>query len=344
MPSIPPPLGRRDSPLRHSPLRRSASATLAVLSAAIRFRCPACRLVEAELRQVQAAGWSCTRCGALWRRREGVIDALPAEARERHARYLEDRGLARQPEDAQTLQDAELFELPFVAARAGLDWPARARAWRCFERRVLAPLERDAGRPLDIVDVGAGVGWLSYRLALRGHRPIAVDLSDDSVDGLGAARRFAAKLDAPFPAIQAELDNLPLADDQLDLVVYNGSFHHAVDYRETLREARRALGWGGRVVVLGTPLFRGFQDGEAMVERRQAAFERRHGRPPRELLSMGYLDEDMLRALEREVGVRWSVHKPWSGPGGRLDELLARWSGRRSRARAWVLVGSWTTV
>ena len=36
--------------------------------------------------------------------------------------------------------------------------------------KILAPFEKRAGRPLDILDFGAGNGWMSYRLSLRGHR------------------------------------------------------------------------------------------------------------------------------------------------------------------------------
>ena len=43
-----------------------------------------------------------------------------------------------------------------------------------FERHVLR-----ANTPLDLLDLGAGCGWMSYRLASRGHRPVAVDILTD---------------------------------------------------------------------------------------------------------------------------------------------------------------------
>jgi predicted RNA methylase len=61
-------------------------------------------------------------------------------------------------------------------------------------------MEREASRPLDLLDLGAGTGWMSYRLALRGHHPVAVDLLNDDRDGLGAARHFFAKLPREFRA------------------------------------------------------------------------------------------------------------------------------------------------
>jgi hypothetical protein len=41
-----------------------------------------------------------------------------------------------------------------------------------------------------VLDVDAGIGWLSYRLPKRGHRPLAVDLLDNDSDGFGAARHY----------------------------------------------------------------------------------------------------------------------------------------------------------
>ena len=49
------------------------------------------------------------------------------------------------------------------------------------------PLPERTERALRILDLGAGNGWMSYRLALQGHLPIAVDLLTNDRDGLGAA-------------------------------------------------------------------------------------------------------------------------------------------------------------
>src|SRR6188768_2275737 len=63
-------------------------------------------------------------------------------------------------------------------------WRIRARSFDTFVSRVLPPLERRAApEPLKVLDLGAGCGWLSYRLALRGHVVVALDLLDDRLDG-----------------------------------------------------------------------------------------------------------------------------------------------------------------
>ena len=45
----------------------------------------------------------------------------------------------------------------------------------------------------------AGSGWLAYRLALRGHSVIAVDLLDDALDGLGAKKHYGSRFAAILP-------------------------------------------------------------------------------------------------------------------------------------------------
>lgn len=309
----------------------------------LRFRCPACREAEVELSAIGESGWTCSSCGTAWSRRSGVLDGLPPEARARFARFFADARKIREAEGRRADDSSYYLDLPFHAGGTAWNgsWPQRAAAWRYFESKILAPLEAAADRPLAVLDAGAGVGWLSYRLALRGHHPVAVDLIDDPADGLGAAGRYYEKLKTPFPAIQAEMDNLPLADDQFDLVVYSASFHYAADYRQTLQEARRVLGWGGRVAILDTPIFQHFQQGERMVEDRQAWSERAYGTRADSVLSMEYLDEGMLRSLQRDLNVRWSIHRPWYGLGRQLAPLLARLQRKPPPANHWLLVGDW---
>ncbi|MCB1018893.1 MAG: methyltransferase domain-containing protein [Acidobacteria bacterium] len=178
-----------------------------------------------------------------------------------------------------------------------------------LERRVLAPLEEAAGRPLRILEIVVGEEGAS-----RGPRL--------SVSPGGA-----------------ELERLPFADQQFELVVFRGSFHLAADYRTTLRETRRVLGWGGRVVILDTPLYQSYRDGERARDRR---FER-GGVPDEALLSMGYLDERMLAELASELNLSWRIHEPWRGLGYWLAPLQAKLARARPPARWKVFVGSWTS-
>src|SRR6185369_7929252 len=126
--------------------------------------------------------------------------------------------------------------------------------------------------PLEVLDLGAGTGWMCYRLALRGHRPVALDLLNDDRDGLGAARHFFTKLQSEFPRMQAEFDQLPFPGTRFDAVIYNASLHYSSDYLRTLVEARRVLRAGGRIVVLDSPVYKLRKHGEMMRREKHAQF------------------------------------------------------------------------
>jgi SAM-dependent methyltransferase len=185
-----------------------------------------------------------------------------------------------------------------------------------------------------VADVGAGVGWLSNRLAELGHVPLAVDLTVDAHDGLGAARHFGAV----FGRYQAEMDALPFADDSVDLVVFNASLHYSVDLCTTLREALRVLAPGGLIVVMDSPLYRHDADGAAMLAERHADFERRFGTRSDSVPSIGYLTPAMLAATEQSLGLTWERHRPWYGWRWAWKPWRARLRRRRAPSRFELLV------
>jgi SAM-dependent methyltransferase len=246
-------------------------------------------------------------------------------------RFLEDYLRIRQAEGRGSDDPAYYFDLPHE--------PIRRRTYRYFERRVLPQMEREAKRPLDLLDLGAGTGWLSYRLALRGHFPVAVDILTDARDGLGAARHFFVKLGHTFPRIEAEFDQLPFPADRFDAVLYNASLHYSSDYRRTLNEARRCLRPGGRILILDSPVYRLREHGERMRAERHEQFLAAHGTTSDHVGSIEYLDLAAIASLAREVGIEWTIRKPWYGAGWHLRPWKARLKGARPPSRFWILEG-----
>jgi SAM-dependent methyltransferase len=133
------------------------------------------------------------------------------------------------------------------------EWQIRRETYHHLLGHVLAagPL------PLHVLDLGAGSGWLSHRLTVLGHCAVAVDAIDDDVDGLGAARHYAAG----FATVQADFDALPFVPGQFDLVVFNRSLHYAADTVATLERAHQVLAPGGALVVMDSPMFRAEEEG-----------------------------------------------------------------------------------
>jgi SAM-dependent methyltransferase len=246
----------------------------------------------------------------------------------RHIRHAEGRGS----------DDAGYYQaLPFrdLSGRDQAMWAMRAKTYAFFVRRVLAPIETETRSPLQILDLGSGNCWMSYRLSQRGHAVVALDIFRDEKDGLFAARHY----DAAFPQVEAEFNHLPFRSGYFDLIIFNSSFHYSTNYVATLAEARQHVRPSGRIVILDTPVYRRRQHGEQMISERYADFSARYGFRSDAIPSVGFLDEQTLRTLAGSLQFEWTIHRPWYGWRWHLRPLRARFSGRRPPSRFWVLVG-----
>jgi SAM-dependent methyltransferase len=162
---------------------------------------------------------------------------------------------------------------------------------------------------MQVLDVGAGTGWLSHRLASLGQRVVAVDALDDEADGLGAWRHYAVS----FVVVQADFDALPFVAEQFDLVVFNGSLHYAPDAAATLARARRMLVPGGALVVMDSPMFRRDRDGVAMVDEKHRHFSRDLAIAGDVRPGAGYLTFARLRAIAESLDLQ-AQFVPTRGP------------------------------
>lgn len=109
--------------------------------------------------------------------------------------------------------------------------------------RALAALVE---RGLVVADVGCGTGHLSRVLVRFASRVIAIDHSAAMLARAG--ENLAAAADR-VELRQGELDRLPLADGEVDAVFASLVLHHVPDLFAALRDMRRALRPGGRLVV-----------------------------------------------------------------------------------------------
>jgi len=261
---------------------------------------------------------------------------MQAAARQR---FLEDYTRIRHAEGRGSEDAAYYLQLPYrdLTGRLQNQWTIRAKSFEYLQDRVLPPIERRFRRPLRIVDLGAGNCWLSYRLALRGHQPVAIDILGDSMDGLAAGRHYQPS--TSFARINAEFDALPLAPRSIDVAIYNASIHYSPDYRRTLTEVRRCLDPRGSFLIVDSPVYRRREHGEAMRRERHQQFQITYGFASDALASIEYFDEQMLAELARDLGIRWEIHKPWYGWQWAMRPWKARWKRKRPPSRFWILCG-----
>lgn len=258
------------------------------------------------------------------------------------ARFAADYLRIRRAEGRGSSGAAYYLALPYqdITGRLDSQWRMRGRTYRYFEEHILTRWEAAARRPLRLLDLGAGTGWMSYRLALRGHHPVAVDLLADPEDGLGAARHYFTRLGKPFARAEAEFDQLPFPSGGFDAALFNASLHYSSDYTRTLAEAKRCLRPGGSIVILDSPVYKLPEHGERMRRERHEQFLAAYGTSSDHLSSIEYLDLPTLATLARDLGIRWRTHKPWYGWSWHLRPLKAKWRGARPPSRFWILEGT----
>lgn len=97
-------------------------------------------------------------------------------------------------------------------------------------------------------DLGCGAGQLAAALAPVVGRVLGVDASRQM---LAAARRRTAEL-ANVDLRHGDLEALPIEDAELDVAVVSLVLHYLPDPLAALREARRVLRPGGRILVVET--------------------------------------------------------------------------------------------
>lgn len=247
-----------------------------------------------------------------------------------YRQFLQDYETIREQEGRRSKDPGFYGALPFkdLGRRFEDQWSIRAHSFRALVKHVLETEERTRGK-LCVADLGAGNGWLSYRLAERGHEAMAVDLSISSWDGLGARSYYSVA----FECLRAEFDSLPLGSRQFDLVIYNASIHYSSDYARTLQEGFRVLKTDGKLVIMDSPIYQDRASGEQMLRENREAFRRRFGRSGDALPMRGYLTWRELHNL-----ANWKYIEPNYGLRWRLRPVIAKLLGRREPARFGLLV------
>jgi SAM-dependent methyltransferase len=311
----------------HSLENRSTTRDQDALS--VRLQCPVCR--KSLFHNRSELSFLCNECGFLMSHTNGILRALHPE-RERHfSRFVREYEAVRAREGRSSSSPDFYLSLPYkdLTKRNSWQWQIRARTFRCLEKRILPAIERARPDGCDVLDIGAGNCWFSYRMVLRGHRPVAVDLLDNDADGMGAAKHYFSHLPSPFPRFQAEMDHLPFASAQFDIVVFNASFHYSVDYGRTLGEALRCLRRPGIVVIADSACYARDESGQAMLAERRAAFQKQFGFASDSIPSLEYLTPVSLNNLEQTFSLHWNRIKPWYG----WKWVMRPWKARLLRRR-----------
>jgi 2-polyprenyl-3-methyl-5-hydroxy-6-metoxy-1,4-benzoquinol methylase len=155
--------------------------------------------------------------------------------------------------------------------------------------------------PPRVLDIGAWNGWLSHRLAARGHDVTAIDYFADAYDGLGAQRWYSTT----WRAIQMDLADLAPLNQCYDVVIVNRCVQFFTDPAAAVAAAQRQVAPGGLLLLTGLQVFHDPRVKADAVARLRQTYAARYGhdlflRPTR-----GYLDRtDTTRLHERGITMR----------------------------------------
>jgi SAM-dependent methyltransferase len=201
-----------------------------------------------------------------------------------------------------------------VAASYDRRWP---RYVADTTRETLARIGPEV--PTALLDIACGTGTLLEEITRRrpgaGARIAGVDLSRGM---LAEARR---KLPSRAIVVAGDAARLPFRDAAFEVAVSMSALHHWADPGAVLRETRRVLRPGGRLVITDWC-------GDRWVERIRAALHRRHDHAGLRVYRSSELAALLTRAGFRDVQVeRWRSGWRWS-----LMTATATWPGATASA------------
>lgn len=147
---------------------------------------------------------------------------------------------------APDLQDPVTRDLYTEAEKAGLPADAVAASLGCGNPTALAELRPGE----DVLDLGSGGGidvLLSARRVAPGGTAYGLDMTDEMLELARRNQREAGVGNAEF--LKGEIENVPLPDASVDVIVSNCVINLSLDKSRVLREAYRVLRPGGRFAV-----------------------------------------------------------------------------------------------
>jgi SAM-dependent methyltransferase len=162
--------------------------------------------------------------------------------------------------------DEMATRLPDVAPDhpLGMEWRAR----RSSAARLIAYLEH-LSKPIQVLDLGCGNGWLSNLMARSGTLVAGVDRNEPEL--AQASRIFSRNRNVVW--VHADIFRPPFGSGAFDVIVVASAIQYFVDLREMIDAAKSVLRPQGEIHILDSPFYSSEQ-WPAARERSRRYYER----------------------------------------------------------------------
>jgi 8-oxo-dGTP pyrophosphatase MutT (NUDIX family)/ubiquinone/menaquinone biosynthesis C-methylase UbiE/uncharacterized protein YbaR (Trm112 family) len=212
------------------------------------LHCPQCHdhfsmIANGEMRALQ-----CRQCCQRYPVAHGIARLLKPERVDALEKFCARYDALRLQEGWASENPEFYLHLPCrdLSGRHEQEWRLRAKSFQLVHTWLA---KFAAGRMLRILEVGAGSGWMSQKLAVH-HHVLACDVNAGR-HGLCATPSAQRR----FMAVQAELDCLPLAEHSLDVIIANASLHYTAGPENFFEQAHRVLRPNGKLIVMDSPVY-----------------------------------------------------------------------------------------
>lgn len=165
---------------------------------------------------------------------------------------------------------------------------------------------RDDPRPFDVLDIGCGTGtWIAMIAGcdLPARRLIGLDYA--SAMCRMAQQKAEAVGDSRLQFVRGDAEHLPFEDGSFDVLTCSNSFHHYPHQAAAIREMRRVLRPGGRLMLVD-----GFRDNivgwvlfDVFITRGESTPEARVFHAPWSLMRKYFEDAGFHDIEQRKTGV-----------------------------------------
>lgn len=164
---------------------------------------------------------------------------------------------------------------------------------------------RDDSEPFDVLDVGCGTGtWLAMVAGtdLPAGNLVGLDYSESMcrvAHGKGVGH------EAPPVFLNGDSEHLPFADESFDVLTCSHSFHHYPHQANVIREMRRVLRPGGRLMLID-----GFRDNvigwvlfDVFITRGESTPQAKVFHAPWSLMRQYFADAGFMNIRQRKTGI-----------------------------------------